>query len=407
MGPSVGMLSILYVQGTKVLGSLDFCEQITCCRYVPKDACNRSVLKNYSGALVIGTNQGKLFFIDLMIPSSAHEISLAPNNDSELFSCINVTANLDDDVIVAQHRTVVNDNKRRTFFSIQMEVLNDSGAVLSILVMPNLYTMAVGLNDGRMVFYDLQELSAFHLAYPPSDPAPLTHMSFLEPTDDPRCAVYIWTFHCSAEGAVAVMHSLMFASKIDGIYEDFQSCSVRLTMPIFEKNTFPICCQSITRALTQDDDDILTLNVLAWSSPTSKSTNIMIFDLNQWYKDEMPAVGDWKLRLKYVAVFELSNCTALHSIVNQNSVYPFNSIMRPEEHFYPNSLSFDLCMLESRKISHYRWVGVQNIVLQQFNVIGPQVVYDPNNFFDELTKVSIIPQFSEMMYNSSIEIVSS
>lgn len=405
-GPSLGMISLLYVQGTKILGSLDFCEQITCCHYVKKEACNQSALKDFSGCLAIGTNEGKIFLIDLMIPNSAHEISMCPNNESEIFNCINVHADKKQEEIIDHHSRIVTNGDKRTFFSIQLEVLNDSGAVLSMLVMPNLYTMAVGLNDGRMVLYDLTELSAFHLAYPPRDPAPLTHMSFLEPTDDPRFSVYIWAFHSSTTGAVAVMHSLMYASKSNGIYEDFKSCSVRLTMPIFEKNTFPICCQSITRALTEEDDDILTLNVLAWSNPANKSTNVMIFDLNQWYKEEMPSEGDWKTSLKYAAIFELSNCTGLHSIVHEDSVYPFNSIMRPEEHFFPNSLSFDLCMLESRKISHFRWVGIQNIVLQQFNVIGPQVVYDPTNFFDDLTKVSIFPQFGDVIYNNATSIVS-
>jgi hypothetical protein len=294
----------------------------------------------------------------------------------------------------------------RQFFSIQLEVLNDSGAILSILCMPNLFTMAVGLNDGRMVLYDLVDLQAFHLAYPPNNRAPLTHMSFLEPTDDPRCAVYIWAFHSSADGAIAVMHSLMFESKIDSHYEGFKSCCVRLTMPMFVQDTFPICCRAITRTLTQDDEDILTLNVLAWTAPARKTTNIMIFDLNQWYKEEMPNVGDWRVQLKYVAVFELQNCTSLDVIVNEHSVFPFNSIMRPEEHFYPNSLSFDACLLENDKFSNYRWFGLQNIALQQFNVIGPQIILEPSYYFNELLQVAILPQFSDVAYNVSTPIVS-
>lgn len=403
------MLSILHVQASKILGSLDFCEQITCIRYVPKEACDKSVLKNFNGTIAVGTNQGKLFIIDLMIPRNAHEINSLPNHESELCACMNVLANMEQEEIALKHQKLLmveEKCKDKTFFSIQLEVLNDSGAILSMLIMPNLYTMAVGLNDGRMVLYDLIDLQAFHLAYPPSSPAPLSHMSFLEPTDDPRCAVYIWSFHCSSEGAIAVMHSLMFASKIEGIYKDFKSCSVRLTVPVFEKDTFPICCESITRHLTQDDEDILTLNVLAWTAPSSRTSNIMIFDLNQWYKEEMPERGNWKTELKYAAVFELQNCLGLHAIVHQNSVYPFNSIMRPEEHFYPSSLSFDLCLLENKQISHYRWVGLQNIVLQQFNVLGPQIVYDPHMFFDELLNTSIYPQFSENHYNKSTQIVS-
>jgi hypothetical protein len=70
-GASAGMLSIFCVQGSKILGSMDFCERITCCRYIPKEACKRCVLRNFQGTVAIGTDQGKLFLIDLMIPRNA------------------------------------------------------------------------------------------------------------------------------------------------------------------------------------------------------------------------------------------------------------------------------------------------------------------------------------------------
>lgn len=329
------------------------------------------------------------------------EISASPSYEADLFPCLNVQANVEQDQIAMTHSKLLEDQQinDKSFFSIQLEVLNDSSAILSIMPMPNLFTMAIGLNDGRLVLYDLIELQAFHLAYPPSKPAPLTHMSYIEPTDDPKCAVYVWAFHSSHEGAIAVMHSLMFNIKNEGVYEDFKSCSSRLTMPMYVKDTFPICCRSITRALSQDDEDILTLSVLAWTAPASKRTHLMIFDLNQWYKEEMPSIGDWRMKLKYVAVFEMSSCTALDAIVNENSVFPFNSIQRPEEHFYPNSLSFDVSFLENDKFAHMRWFGIQNIVLQQFNVIGPQIIIEPSYYFNELLQVAILPQFSDVVYN--------
>lgn len=329
--------------------------------------------------------------------------------ESGLFQCINVyKPNSKQAEIASAHRKVTSEQQvsEKCFFSIQLEVLDDAGAILSILCMPNLYTMAVGLNDGRMILFDLVDLQPFHLAFPPNNRSPLTHMSFLEPNDDPRCAVYIWAFHTTNEGAVAVMHSLMYTSRVNGIYEDFKSCCVRLTMPLLAKDNYPVGCRSIMRTLTQDEEDIITLNVFAWTSPAAKKTTVMIFDLNQWYKEEMPSLGDWRLKLKYTAVFELQNCTSLDVIINESSVFPFNSILRPEEHFYPNSLSFDVCVLENDKFSHYRWFGLQNIALQQFNVIGPQIILEPNYYFNELLQVAILPQFSDVTYSVSTPIVS-
>jgi hypothetical protein len=71
-GTSAGMLSVFCVQGSKILGSMDLCERITCLRYIDEVACRRSVLRQFKGCVAIGTDQGKLFLIDLMIPTNAH-----------------------------------------------------------------------------------------------------------------------------------------------------------------------------------------------------------------------------------------------------------------------------------------------------------------------------------------------
>lgn len=336
------------------------------------------------------------------------EIILSPSYDSEIFPMTNVPAELDPIQITHHHKKIVTNREtgEKCFFSIQMkQVLDETGAIITMLCMPNLNMLAVGLDDGRMILYDLIDLQAFHLAYPPANRSPLTHMSYIEPADDPRSAVYVWTFHLSKDGGIAVMHSIMFENRVNGFYENFRSCSVRLTMPVFDKDTFPICCRSITKTLSQDEEDLLTINLLAWTSPTKNRTHIMVFDLNQWYKEEMPSVGDWRNPLKYAVVFELPNIS-LDVILDEKSLLPFNSIMRPEEHFHPNSLNFDVIVLESDKFAHYRWNGVQNLVLQHFNSVGPQMILEPSFYFNELIQVAIIPQFYDVNFGIATPLVS-
>lgn len=65
-----GMVCIFIVQGSKILGSLDFCNKITSCHEISSVACNRSVMKQFSGCLAIGTDQGKIYLIDLQLPST-------------------------------------------------------------------------------------------------------------------------------------------------------------------------------------------------------------------------------------------------------------------------------------------------------------------------------------------------
>lgn len=65
----------------------------------------------------------------------------------------------------------------------------------------------------------------------------------------------------------------------------------------------------------------------------------MMFDLNQWYKEQMPSIGDWKSRLKYAVVFEIPQIS-MDVICDLNSLSAFESVDRPEEHFLPTSLRY-------------------------------------------------------------------
>lgn len=65
-----GMLSIFSVIGSKILGSMDMCERITCLRFVSNDIAVK-ILREHRGIVAIGTEQGKLFFVDLMLPETA------------------------------------------------------------------------------------------------------------------------------------------------------------------------------------------------------------------------------------------------------------------------------------------------------------------------------------------------
>ena len=155
-------------------------------------------------------------------------------------------------------------------------------------------------------------------------------------------------------------------------------------MPIHDKTSFPVCCRAIRKIVSQDEDDILTLNLLSWNSKLRQTTTILLFDLNQWYKEEMPSVGDWRLFPNYITAFTLSNSVTLDVLLHERTLFPFNSIQRPEEHFYPNSLTFDVSTLESVKCVHYSWPGIQNIVLELFaSINASQMVLEPALYYNE------------------------
>ena len=123
------------------------------------------------------------------------------------------------------------------------------------------------------------------------------------------------------------------------LFQNFQSCSSRLTIPINLPESYPIACQSISKQIG-DEEDELSLCLLGFSSQ-SGGTFVFLFDLNQWYKEQLPSTCDWRYdEPKYLAIFDLADSVPLDVWINAATVTPFNSIQRPEEHFYPCSLSF-------------------------------------------------------------------
>lgn len=386
---------------------MDIIERITCLRYIGCELPHR-VLSKYTGTLAIGTEQGKLFLVDLMLPQKIHDIFRSPSIDTEIFPMYNVKIQEGLDPIYALHKRAIASRNRgeKYFFTIQLkEALDDSGMILSILPMPDALLMAIGLDDGRMVLYDLVELEAFHLAYPPGNRSPLTHMSYITPSDDPRAVIYIWAQHASTEGPIAVLHSIVFESNHNGHYKNFRSCSVRLTIPIDVKEAFPISCLSISKPAKPDNDDgdEMKICLLSWSAPTKRKSYIMVFDLNQWYKAQMPSWGDWKSQLKYGLFFEITQ-TAMDISCDPHQLMPFDSVDRPEEHFLPTSLSFSLTALDITQFTTYDRCGIQMQALQKFKSIGPMMISSPSLYFEEMLQAAICPQFYDMNFNMNTPI---
>ena len=93
-------------------------------------------------------------------------------------------------------------------------VLQNAGPVTAILCITPLLTVAAGLSDGRIILYDLCDLQAFHMAYPPEKESPIIKLAYMEPDDDPKACLYVWAFHTNSKSAIAVMHSIMYENKI-------------------------------------------------------------------------------------------------------------------------------------------------------------------------------------------------
>lgn len=194
-------------------------------------------------------------------------------------------------------------------------------------------------------------------------------------------------------------------------------------MPIFEKNSRPIACQSITKFIAAEDN-LLTLCLLSWVS--SSGAFVCLFDLNQWYKQQLPDTCDWRSSPTFLAIFPLGKQSILDVWMNGLTVTPFSSLNRPEEHFYPSSLSFgknagqcaqssnglngvkfsDCTVLTTNGSAKLHWLGLQNEALEHLNQNGPYAILEPNRCFADMVRASLIPQFTDYSYDMNQSLVS-
>jgi len=112
----------------------------------------------------------------------------------------------------------------------------------------------------------------------------------------------------------------------------------------------------------QESDLTLCLFVWeAWGANCPGSTRMAVFDLNQWYKEQMPSKIVKGQVSTYMTIFSLDEVVeASASSVNSTnplldvrvdpaSLSQFTAVQSLEEHFYPSALAFGMFLLISDK----------------------------------------------------------
>ncbi|XP_055550432.1 protein ELYS isoform X2 [Wyeomyia smithii] len=393
------LVVVITLQGSRVLGHINIDDKLSCLQPISKASYHKGRISKYDGCVAIGTVSGKIILVDTCLK---HEVDMVFGQrlvmNSPYKSQCHVELDTEDHPQISSNHIIV--RQRGIYFGLQLaSIEEESYPITTLLDLPSLMAFAAGYADGRIVLYDLFDLSILHIVQPFHKESPIVTMNMIEPTDDPKACVYIWAFHASKDGAFAVMHTLMFEEKYvehnGHVYEHFLSCSPRLNITCYDKDSYPLGIQSIMKTVSQEEE-VLTLSVLSWIA-SDKSTNVLVFDLNQWYKAEMPITCDWRHELNHTVVFNIKEiATSIHLVTD--SLIPFNSIQRPEEHFYPNSLSFDIITLHCDSCPRYYWIGLQNNLLDYLERNGTVCLMEPNRIYNIMLRSALIPQFIEYNY---------
>lgn len=99
------------------------------------------------------------------------------------------------------------------------------------------------------------------------------------------------------------------------------------------------CTTASTFSFAGDNGTLLA--IISWHSDVERRNKLVLFDINQWYKDEMPPGVRAREVPHYLAGYVLSGLPkGLALQLRSNTIMHFISLHRFDEHFYPESLTF-------------------------------------------------------------------
>uniref|UniRef100_A0A1B0DF59 ELYS beta-propeller domain-containing protein n=1 Tax=Phlebotomus papatasi TaxID=29031 RepID=A0A1B0DF59_PHLPP len=399
-----GVLCLFSVQGSRPIQLISIDDGIVSCTEIQVSHLN-NILSRFDGCLAVGTVSGKIVLVNVNL--LLFRSSLFANQNIlchvEPSPCTIVPAEISPE---ASERIFEQTIREKVFFGVEIFSVQDSSAIVSILDLQEIMMLAAGCLDGSLILYNLQKLEAIHRAYPPKKDCPLMKLASIEPADDPRGHVYLWAMHSWRNLPIAVMHSITIEEKVDenncAVYKYFKSSRPCLTILNYSEQLYPLDSQTFIRQLTPEDP-LTSICMLSWGS-VDRSGRILVFDLNQWYKDQMPEYLEWQEKANFLAIFPLTRESLRNVWLDENSVTAFNSIQRPEEHFYPNSLTFDCVCVSDIGTYRYHWSGLQNRAIENFMAFGPKAILEPDKCFNEMLEAVLLPQFTEFNHTASSSI---
>ncbi|KPJ12345.1 Protein ELYS [Papilio machaon] len=193
---------------------------------------------------------------------------------------------------------------------------------------------------------------------------------------------------------------------------DFSSATIRFQIELNgseESNSLIggrcISCHTYTISSPlgeEGEDSMLNICQLVWEcwgeeGAETTQYGMMLFDLDQWYKDQMPATYQLESNafmsvLRPAAVGE--GCgPALDARLVVTSVAPYSHATRLEEHFYPNSLQYNCICLNTSEAAILGTVGVQRQIINSIDEAGPTVLLSPGRLYHACVTAGLTPLY--------------
>ncbi|VEN48837.1 unnamed protein product [Callosobruchus maculatus] len=348
---------------------------------------------------------------------------------------------------LAIHLNIVLDSKTEHFTlkgpqnENKLFVNKEEVSVSKLYYCSQLTSFLVGFNFGAFQLWDLTTLTLVYTSPVCEDHLPITQFALLEPTDDPRAFCYLWVSYSNIElfqGGLpfAVMYSFCYGSKehhegYGYLYQNFQFCTVRFQIELGALNANnkvkggycldfePVYRQPNNKEyFTKSASDVLALTKISWTvwfERGETQTNMLVFDLNQWYKEQMPTFSSWRESSNYILKASITDLISMTSQkpsplldvkIITKSLNQFLGVQKLEEHFFPTALSFDVYVLRENDVIIVHNDSLQKALLSRIESAGPLCLVRPNDVYQQIIHLGLTPLFVDLQVNTSTSIES-
>ncbi|CAK1550612.1 unnamed protein product [Leptosia nina] len=440
-----GLICVLHINGSQLLRCIETDVIIT--KLALCDDVDIGPFSCFDGLLMAGTQKGEVLVIDFnrstllqalkdiaqgnshlirneSNPAGLRQISIKALHKYEIQGELPI--NNDEHFVVQLNEDSFLDNQyifRNPDGTVRMKAKRDHVRVTVIQYIPQLGSLAVGYNFGAFQLWNILDLMLEFTSQVNVECLPVTHFGFQEPCDDPRAFCYLWVVFSETERfeehefPFAVMYSLTYQGKrmlVDNkcLYQEFSSATVRFQVELGSMDHAHLvggrCISTHTFSINtmlgeEGEDTMLNLCQLVWEcwgdQTSSSHYGMLLFDLDQWYKDHMPSTYQLQSNTFMSTAWcsELGRgCLTLDLRLDPSSLSPYSHATRLEEHFYPNSLQYNCVCLNTSEAIVLHTMGIQRQIISSISSSGPSCLLTPGRLYTSCMSAGLLPAYRDM-----------
>ncbi|TDG40519.1 hypothetical protein AWZ03_013053, partial [Drosophila navojoa] len=319
---------------------------VTCMAFLDEHICAKSKFHQFDGCLAMGTTAGNVHLMDVnasqIVAKMGVNLCLYDNEvEHRDIHCIKSLSQLDQNLIRCRQEDI------HLAFDVKIPTLTPS-PISKLMPMKLVYGFVAGMQDGRVCVYDLRSMQPVAQIRRPDEhlPSPVVGLCYIVPPDDPQPCYYICAVYDQGDELISAMHSFNYrrpspVSLDNGEFalRDFQAATTRIRISLDTESCSFIGCTTASTFASGEHGTVLT--AITWRSQMDNRIKLVIFDINQWYKEEMPTHPNPQEDLNYLCGFILSGQhVGLALQLDTDSIIPFISLQCHDAYYFPKALSF-------------------------------------------------------------------